>query len=344
MDNTSDIQTDKFLYEHALGALNGLAIGDALGMPSQTLTTQEIKEHYGVITDFVPPFFDHPVSHGLHGGQVTDDTEQTLILAHRLVSDDGNIDEIQLAKDFLAWEENIKARGLRDLLGPSTKLALNAILAGHPTSESGKNGTTNGAAMRIAPIGIATPVDDYTAFVDKVESACRMTHNTGEAIASAASVAAVISCGLDGYDFLSATKIALLVSDIGQKRGHNVGESQMSKRIKDALDFASQKPSIEEIAMTIGSSVASYESVPAAFAIVHAAEGDPWKAVSMSANIGDDTDTIGAIAGAMAGACLGITAFPEQAISTISLVNNLSFEKVARDLLELRKQATLPVN
>lgn len=28
MDNTSDIQTDKFLYEHALGALNGLAIGD----------------------------------------------------------------------------------------------------------------------------------------------------------------------------------------------------------------------------------------------------------------------------------------------------------------------------
>ena len=38
-------------------------------MPSQTLTTQEIKEHYGVITDFIPPFFDHPVSHGLHGGQ-----------------------------------------------------------------------------------------------------------------------------------------------------------------------------------------------------------------------------------------------------------------------------------
>lgn len=70
MDNTSDIQTDKFLYEHALGALNGLAIGDALGMPSQTLTTQEIKEHYGVITDFIPPFFDHPVSHGLHGDQV----------------------------------------------------------------------------------------------------------------------------------------------------------------------------------------------------------------------------------------------------------------------------------
>ncbi len=43
MDNTSDIQTDKFLYEHALGALNGLAIGDALGMPSQTLTTMKSK-------------------------------------------------------------------------------------------------------------------------------------------------------------------------------------------------------------------------------------------------------------------------------------------------------------
>jgi len=63
MDNTSDIQTDKFLYEHALGALNGLAIGDALGMPSQTLTTQEIKDCFTqthiTVWSFITVLFQH---------------------------------------------------------------------------------------------------------------------------------------------------------------------------------------------------------------------------------------------------------------------------------------------
>ena len=55
-------------YERALGALTGLAIGDALGMPSQTLSQQDIQKHYGNITTFISPISDHPVSHGLKAG------------------------------------------------------------------------------------------------------------------------------------------------------------------------------------------------------------------------------------------------------------------------------------
>jgi ADP-ribosylglycohydrolase len=332
----SHLISEDIVFDRALAALTGLAIGDALGMPSQTLPPQDIKTHYGTITGFVAPFPDHPVSHGLTAGQVTDDTEQALILAARLIEGGGDIDERQLAKDFLAWEENVKARGLRDLLGPSTKLALDAILAGQPLSETGKAGTTNGAAMRITPIGIATPIDHLEAFVDKVEMACRMTHNTGEAIASAAAVAAVISCGLNGQDFASATKLALLAADIGQKRGYQVGETDMAQRIKIALSLAEGKPTITDIAKSIGNSVASHESVAAAFAIVRLADGDPWQAALMAANIGDDTDTIGAIAGAMAGACSGISAIPKDAIATINKANNLALETVACHLLVLR--------
>lgn len=336
MENKYKISKEDILYERALGALTGLAIGDALGMPSQTLTPQNIQKHYGKISSFIAPFSDHPVSHGLIAGQVTDDTEQALILAARLIEGGGYIDEKKLAEDLMAWEADVKARGMRDLLGPSTKLALEAILTGQPLSETGKTGTTNGAAMRITPIGIATPIDPLDQFVDKVEMACRMTHNTGEAIASAAAVAAVISCGINGQDFASATKMALLAAGIGQKRGYSVGEPNMAKLINASLSLAEGKPSITDIANRIGTSVASHESVAAAFAIVRLADSDPWQAALMAANIGDDTDTIGAIAGAMAGACSGITAIPKDAIATINKANNLALETVACHLLLLR--------
>ena len=57
----------------------------------------------------------------------------------------------------------------------------------------------------------------------------------------------------------------------------------------------------------VGTGVASQESVPAAFAVLEVADGDPWQAAVISANLGGDTDTIGAIAAGMAGACIGFS-------------------------------------
>ena len=71
------------MIDRAEGALYGLAIGDALGMPSQTLPHHVIRERYGRIEGFVAPFEGHPISHGLKAAQVTDDTEQSLLLAAR---------------------------------------------------------------------------------------------------------------------------------------------------------------------------------------------------------------------------------------------------------------------
>ena len=55
----------------------------------------------------------------------------------------------------IAWERDMTARGSLDLLGPSTRRALDAVLAGTPPEEAGRSGDTNGAAMRIAPVGLA---------------------------------------------------------------------------------------------------------------------------------------------------------------------------------------------
>nr|WP_255733458.1 ADP-ribosylglycohydrolase family protein [Ruegeria sp. Ofav3-42] len=323
-------------YDRACGALAGMAIGDALGMPSQTLSRPQIAQHYGEITNYVAPYPDHPVSHGLGAAQVTDDTEQAFLLAKRLVEDDNGFDETLWAQDLLDWERDVRARGLRDLLGPSSKAALAAMLAGESALETGRNGTTNGAAMRITPVGIATKYDPSDNFLDRVELACRMTHNTGEAIAAAAAVAAVVSRGVDGLDFDAAIETALDAAEKGQKRGFRSGEPDMSKRITDALKLADKGISTEEFAQSVGTSVASYESVPAAFGVVRMAEGDVWKAAQIAANIGDDTDTIGAIAGAMAGACAGIQSIDPNALAPVRSANDLAIEATAEQLLTLR--------
>jgi ADP-ribosylglycohydrolase len=321
--------------DRALGALTGVAVGDALGMPAQTLQRLEIQERYGRITGFVAPFDGHPVSHGLRAAQVTDDTEQTLLLARLLIDHPGPFDDRLWAQTLMAWEADVRARGLRDLLGPSSKAALAALLAGVPASETGRTGTTNGAAMRIVPVGIAVPPGDPVHLVDRVEAACRVTHNTGEAIAAAAAVAAVISQGIAGAGFEQALPAALAAARLGNRRGAPVGEGDMAARIALALSVAAAGDEAR-LAREIGTSVASRASVAAAFGVVRLAGGDPWATALIAANIGDDTDTIGAIATAMAGACSGLSVFPQDRVEQVMRANALDFTPIVNALLTHR--------
>ncbi|WP_149866413.1 ADP-ribosylglycohydrolase family protein [Tropicimonas marinistellae] len=321
--------------DRAQGALLGLALGDALGMPSQTLTRAEIRARYGVIADFVAPFEDHPVSHGLTAAQITDDTEQALLLARRILASPDGFDAESWARDLLTWEADVKSRGLRDLLGPSTKAALTGLLSGTAVSETGRRGTTNGAAMRIAPVGIAQPSRYTAGLVARVAETCRVTHNTGEAIAGASAVAAMVSAGVEGADWKSAVPGALDAARLGQDHGERFGVTDMASRIAAALEVG-KAGDAAAIAERIGTSVASHESVPAAFAVVAAAEGDGWRAGCLAANIGDDTDTIGAIAGAICGACGGAGALPADKLTVLRAANTLDLDGLAAPLLALR--------
>ena len=69
--------------ERAPGALYGLAIGDALGMPTQSLPREAIAARYGGLIDgFGPGSPDHPLAADLPAGSVTDDTEQAVIVGN----------------------------------------------------------------------------------------------------------------------------------------------------------------------------------------------------------------------------------------------------------------------
>jgi ADP-ribosylglycohydrolase len=120
------------MRSRALGALYGLALGDALGMPTESLPRAEIVARYGPLVEtFHPGPPDHPLAAGLPAGTVTDDTEQAVLLARLVVAGGGDVDAGALAAGLLAWEDSMRARGSLSLLGPSTKRAL-AALGGEP--------------------------------------------------------------------------------------------------------------------------------------------------------------------------------------------------------------------
>ena len=148
---------DEHLTEHARGAMIGLAIGDALGMPTQSMSAEQIIECYGGpvrrLMDAVP---QQPIAPNMKAGSVTDDTEQAFVLAARLIEDHGRIDNDAYAQDLLRWEAKMKEKGSLDLLGPSTKAALQALVEGVDPELTGRFGTTNGGAMRATPVGIAS--------------------------------------------------------------------------------------------------------------------------------------------------------------------------------------------
>ncbi|MBW0113065.1 ADP-ribosylglycohydrolase family protein, partial [Pseudonocardia sp. KRD-182] len=90
----------------------------------------------------------------------------------------------------------------------------------------------------------------------------------------------------------------------------------------------------ELIGTLVGTSLATQESVPAAFAVLAAADGDPWLACRTAASLGGDTDTIAAMAGAVGGACGGEV--PAEAVALVRAVNDLDLDALAAALVALR--------
>ncbi|MET0956518.1 MAG: ADP-ribosylglycohydrolase family protein [Cryobacterium sp.] len=328
--------------DRAVGALTGLAIGDALGMPSQMMSRPDVLRRFGPhgLAGFEPAADDHPLAAGMPAGSVTDDTEQALLLAGLLLAGSGHVDTAAYARALLDWEAGMRARGSLDLLGPSTRGALARVLAGESTAESGRFGVTNGAAMRVAPVGILLPADDLPALVDRVVETAVATHNTGVAIAGAAAVAAAVSAAVDGAGISEATEVAIEAARLGATRGYWVAAGQVAPRIRWAVDLmAVSRPreSLDLVYQLVGTSLASQESVPAAFAVLALYPDDPWRACLSAASLGGDSDTIAAMAGAIGGAAHGIGGFPASAVETVSRVNHLDLPNVAAGLLALRR-------
>ncbi|MEP6762320.1 MAG: ADP-ribosylglycohydrolase family protein [Sporichthyaceae bacterium] len=329
--------------DRALGAFYGLAVGDALGMPTQMLPRNVVRDLFGEMPWFAPGPEVNEISAGLTAGRVTDDTDQAVIVARTLIDGGGEIDLTVLAERLLDWEREMAAAGSLDLLGPSTKRALAAVSAGTAPRLSGRAGDTNGAAMRITPVGIATPARPLDRLVEAVAAASRLTHDTTVAISGAAAVAAAVSAGVDGADVAAAIPLAQAAAEIGAGHGHYVPGASIADRIGWAVGLVagrSDEEALDEIDRLVGTGVATQEAVPAAFAIASLAPVDPWRACRLAARLGGDSDTVAAMAGAVVGACCGLSALPADAVRLVREVNDLHLEPVVDGLLALRSKAS----
>ena len=327
-------------FSRAYGALAGLALGDALGMPTQAMSPQQIQTVYGHVTGLVDGDKSQPYAPGMAAGSVTDDTEQALLIASLLLKGHGsglNLDASEFSHALLAWEDSMIERGSLDLLGPSTKAALERVRAGEDPLRVGGEGTTNGAAMRVTPIGIAASTSDRQLFADAVWSSCQVTHATRQGFQSAALVAAAVSLGIDAG---AADVTALLWEAVDfvrslPERGAWSPEPDVVAATHRALKLAAQpSSSLEWLAEQIGTAVASAQAIPMAFALL-ARDPSP-RALLQAANLGGDTDTIGAIAGAILGASLGVEVFDAYGLAQVEQVSQLELPSVATDLLALR--------
>ena len=329
-------------HKTARRVLLGVAYGDAMGMPTETLTRSQIVKHFGRVTDFLPsPHGDDiPFVRDFQPGQVTDDTDNTMMLCRMLGCTSGRIDPHLFVDYLIRWLDEDPSSTFA--VGPSTKRAIEAIRQGVPMEQAGRMGATNGAAMKIAPIGILDDYHDLPRLVDDVAAVCTPTHNTTIAIQGAAVVAACVSYGArigDANVAMDWNAWYELITDAvreGALHGHPYPSPDLLRRIdygRRVADEAIGDDGFEDTLYSfLGTGLETAETVPAAVTIVYRHRGDLARSVECAANIGGDTDTIGAICGAM---CAGISFnLSDAAIHTLETVNHMDFAAAASLLME----------
>lgn len=277
-DAPRDAATDR-----ALGCFLGLAVGDAVG------TTLEFRTRgsFAQLTDMVGggPF-------GLRPGQWTDDTSLALCLAESLLHDPA-LDPLDLAGRFLRWYrrgENSSTGACFDI-GLATRAALERFertgeaLAG----DTSPRAAGNGSVMRLAPAAVRHwPRPAEAERVAELQSV--VTHATPVAVAGCALLAQVL-CGL----IAGGGRAALLPR---QNRG-------WPPRIRAIA--AGRWRGLPEA--RISSSGYVVDTLEAALWAVEGAEGFE-DAVLRAVNLGEDADSVGAVAGQIAGALWGESGIP----------------------------------
>ncbi|HEY4468140.1 MAG TPA: ADP-ribosylglycohydrolase family protein [Klebsiella sp.] len=335
----SDIRPTYIAESRILGCLYGQAIGDAMGMPSELWPKRRIISHFGWIERFLPGPKENIAACEFSAAEFTDDTHQCIALMDALNETNGVTDPLAIARHILLWARRCQAFE-KNILGPTSRASLLALEQGLSLDEIAANGVTNGAAMRVAPMGCLLPTRNNAFFIEQVRLSCLPTHKSDIAIAGAVVIAWAISRAIEGIEWsLIKTELATLANKT-QHHYESTFSPLLGNRIHLALNKVSRETDhltgIERIYEDIGTGMDIIESVPAAIALVELAKTQPMKCAMLAANLGGDTDTIGAMATAICGALHGIEAFPEGHIQQINQANCIDFTPYAQRLAGYR--------
>lgn len=328
-----------YLEKKIAGAIAGMTLGDALGMPGELWPKQYIKQNLGFIDDFRDGPANNEVACYFSAGQFTDDSSQALLFLEAICQYQTIPNVKILADKLLKWIDDVNGFE-KNLLGASSKAALLAHSQNEDYTVYTDKAETNGAAMRIAPLGCIVPGNNLNKMAQAVAKISKVTHSTDVTIAGASMVAQAVASALEGKSFDEIMQDVFAIHDIALKLGTPTYSANSKARLKVALSLLSSCKNDTEVSQmiydVIGTGVLSSEAVPAALTVAYYCK-NPEKAAIMCANLGGDTDTIGAMAGAICGAYTGIDAIRPIWISTLEKVNNISFAQYTKAILTARK-------
>ena len=306
------------LQNKILGCLYGQALGDAFAMPAQ-VHPDDTERSFGWLDSWQDAPDDHIVHAGLPAGRITDDSEQAFSIAAAVI-DAGGVTLDAVVGGLVTWYDRVGGDD-SPYVGPSTRRGINALKAGEDPRTTGTWGDTNGAPMRIAPIGLLHPGDIAGAVADTV-TVCMPTHFTSPAVSGACAVsAAVANAMVDGISLDAVLEAGLAGADLGKAHGRAWFGCSVPFKIEQALAIANgeqdDKARLRRIFDEVGATLNVPETVGAAFGLLAMAEGDPKRTAILAANLSGDADTIGAIACAMGGAYAGFDAIPAEDVAVL---------------------------
>ncbi len=289
------VMTRQRLAARVKGALLGLAVGDALGLPALFLTPVEIRRHFGSrgITGFIKSKYHLE-------GAVSDDTETCVTACKALVSGgDEGIDAfgLKLADELLKWHRRA------DLdRGPDATVmrGISRLAKSIPWRGSGDPGSKSGGALsRAVPVGLAFAGQDRL-----LESMAQVSSFPTHAhpVAVASSVAAATLCGYAVRGIPPSRWLRRLRTQLGSM------PFDVLRTLRLAIQGKRRSPL--RLLPELGEGWTAEEILGrAVYSVLHHPD-DLKSALLLSANSTGDTPAIAALTGALGGALHGVSGLP----------------------------------
>lgn len=275
----------------AQALLFGLALGDALGWPTEFKSLADIKAKYG------PDGIQEPPDPALY----TDDTQMTLALTEGLLEAGLTADiDTQMAavgRWFIHWRDTAPSRAP----GNTCLAGVRRFEQGFPWREAGIAGSKGcGSAMRVATIGYLYQ-HDTPRLVEVAKSSGIITHGHPAAVAATVAAAYLVKLALDGVHPREYLREVLAVTD-----GISDDFDAVMYRVGQA-HFASE----EQCLRHIGQGWVGDEAVGLSLWCVQKFPEDYVATVRRGANSNGDSDSVACIAGGISAARLGLEAIPQ---------------------------------
>lgn len=288
------------LEDRFIGAIVGLAVGDALGRPTEFISTlDDLREKFGPegVTDFEPDW--HPA------GTYTDDTQMTLAVARALIrAGSKSLDDLMevMVDEFIEWNnspDNDRAPG------HTCRIGCENLQEGKPWRVAGVAESKGcGSAMRTAPIGLFYH-DDERRLIEIAHASSLATHGHPTALAAAAATALLVAWALHGDDPNEYPR--RLTESMRSMNGDEV--AALVEMIPSLLNRDPDKVLSDR---ALGEAWTGDSAVASALYCFCRYPQDYRKTVLTGANTVGDSDSIACIAGAISGAYNGIDAIPEK--------------------------------